>query len=598
VNEWEGGRCIRFGDDVNTDVIIPGRYLVSIDPKELAEHAFEPMGAEVQARLRAARAIVAGRNFGCGSAREQAASCLVGAGVAAVVAVSFSRVFFRNAINTGLLAVECPEAAAAAREGEDVLVDVEAGAVEVGGRRFAFPPYPESLRRILLAGGLIPHLATAGRAAPVRLTAAPPATGPARPRTFAEKVLARAAGRDDAAVGEIVDVYPDLVMSHSASWRCIRALERLGTDELYDPDRIAMVMDHISPARTAKTAADHRLCREFAARKGIRRFHDVEAGIAHVVLMEQGDVRPGQVVIGTDSHSTIYGALGAFGTGVGFSEITAAWVTGALWMRVPASLRVEIEGPMAPGTTAKDLMLRLIGELTADGATYLSVEFHGSQVAAMSVSERMTLCNLAMEAGAKNAYVAPDDVTRAYLAERGVGGDGYAEVHPDPGAEYLRRVAVDASRLVPMVSCPHAVDAVRPIDQVAGSRVDQVFIGSCANAKHDDLVEAAAILRGRRVAPGVRLIVTPASREVVQRIVRDGVYSALLDAGALITNPGCGACAGDGGVLADGEVCFSTANRNFQGRMGSYSAEIYLGSPAAAAATAVRGVITDPREFL
>jgi 3-isopropylmalate/(R)-2-methylmalate dehydratase large subunit len=399
-------------------------------------------------------------------------------------------------------------------------------------------------------------------------------------------------------VGEILDVYPDLVMSHSASWRCIRALERLGSDALFDPDRIAMVMDHISPARTAKTAADHRLCREFAARKGIRRFHDVEAGIAHVVLMEQGEVRPGMVVIGTDSHSTIYGALGALGTGVGFSEITATWVAGSLWMRVPASLRVDIEGTMAPGTTPKDLMLRLIGELTADGATYLSVEFHGGYVRRLSVSERMTLCNLAMEAGAKNAFVPPDDVTRAYLAERGVGPDGYAEVHPDPGAEYLRRIEVDASGLVPMVSCPHTVDTVRPIDQVAGTRVDQVFIGSCANAKYDDLVEAAAILRGRRVAAGVRLIVTPASQDVVRRIVRDGVYTVLLDAGALITNPGCGACAGDGGVMADGEVCFSTANRNFQGRMGSYRAEIYLGSPAAAAATAVRGAITDPRELL
>jgi 3-isopropylmalate dehydratase small subunit len=424
-----GGRCVRFGDGVNTDVIIPGRYLVSIDPKELADHAFEPLGPEVQERLRAARVVVAGRNFGCGSAREQAASCLVGAGIVAVVAASFSRVFFRNAINTGLLAVECPEAAAAARDGDDVRVDVEGGVVQVGGERFAFPGYPESLRRILLAGGLIPFLKTSP----------PPQPSPARgegasgQKTFAEKVLG-------GSVGEIRDVFPDLVMSHSASWRCIRALERLGRDELYDPDRIAMVMDRISPARTSKTAADHRLCREFATRKGIRRFHDVEAGIAHTVLMELGDIRPGHIVIGTDSHSTIYGALGAFGTGVGFSEVTATWVTGALWMRVPASLRVEIEGELPSGVTAKDLMLRLIGDLTADGATYLSVEFHGGHVRGLGVSERMTLCNLAMELGAKNAYVPPDDVTRAYLAERGVGPDGYREVHPDADAPYERVV--------------------------------------------------------------------------------------------------------------------------------------------------------------
>ncbi len=416
--------------------------------------------------------------------------------------------------------------------------------------------------------------------------------------TFVEKVLARAAGLPEVIPGQIVDVEPDLYMSHSASWRCIRALERLGTDRLHNPSRIAMVMDHISPARTAKTADDQRLCREFAARHGITRFWDVEAGIAHLVLMEEGLVRPGMVIIGTDSHSTIYGALGAFGTGVGFSEVTATWVTGKLWMKVPGSLRVEVEGRMPPGVTAKDLMLWLIGRLTADGATYLSVEFHGGYPASLTVSERMTMCNLAMELGAKNAYVPPDDVTRAYLAERGVPPGEYEEVFPDPGAGYVRTLAVDVSDLEPQVACPHTVDNVRPIGEVAGTHVDQVFIGSCANAKYDDLVEAARILKGRRVAPGVRLLVTPASRQVAARIAREGIHADLLEAGALITNPGCGACAGDGGAMADGEVTFSTANRNFQGRMGSYRSEIYLGSPATAAATAVRGVITDPREFL
>lgn len=418
------------------------------------------------------------------------------------------------------------------------------------------------------------------------------------PETFAQKVLARAAGVTHLSPGEIVDVEPDLYMSHTASWRCIRALERLGTDELYDPDRIAMVMDHVAPARDSKTADDHRLCREFARRKGIRKFWDVDAGIAHVVLMEEGLVRPGMVIIGTDSHSTIYGALGALGTGVGFSEIAATWVTGKLWMKVPESLRVEVSGRRQAGVSAKDLMLRLIGELTADGATYLSVEFHGDYVRALSTSERMTLCNLAMELGAKNAVVPPDETTRAYLAARGVEPAPEAEVVSDDGAAFTRTVAVDADRLEPQISCPHTVDNVRPISEVAGTRVDQVFIGSCANAKYEDLVEAAAILKGRRVAPGVRLLVTPASRQIVAEVVRDGVYSTLLEAGALITNPGCGACATDGGVMGDGEVTLSTANRNFRGRMGSYQSEIYLGSPATAAATAVTGVITDPRGFV
>ena len=417
-------------------------------------------------------------------------------------------------------------------------------------------------------------------------------------KTFAEKALARAAGVTDATPGQIVDVYPDLYMSHAASWRCIRTLEKLGTDELYDPDRIAMVMDHISPAKTAKTAADQRLCREFADRKGIKKFYDVEAGIAHVILMEEGHVRPGMVIIGTDSHSTIYGALGAFGTGVGFSEITAVWATGALWMKVPESIKVMIEGPLARGVSSKDVMLKLIGDVTADGATYCSVEFQGSYVEGLSISDRMTLCNLAMEMGAKNAFVRPDAVTRAYLSERGVGPGDYTEIHSDPGATYLKTVTIDGRTLVPQIACPHAVDNVKPIDRVAGTKVDQVFIGSCANAKHEDLVEAARILKGRKVARGVRLLVSPASKQIVERIVRDGTYSIFLEAGALLTNPGCSACAGDGGVMADGEVTLSTANHNFQGRMGSYNAEIYLGSPAVAAATAVRGVITDPREFL
>ncbi|MFQ5857896.1 MAG: aconitase/3-isopropylmalate dehydratase large subunit family protein [Anaerolineae bacterium] len=417
-------------------------------------------------------------------------------------------------------------------------------------------------------------------------------------KSFAEKVLARAAGLSAVGPGEIVDVYPDLYMSHMASWRCIRTMEKLGTDKLYDPDRIAMVMDHISPAQTAKIADDQRLCREYAARKGIKKFYDVNAGIAHVVLTEEGYIRPGMVIIGTDSHTTIYGALGAFGTGVGFSEITAAWVTGKLWMKVPESVKIIIEGPLARGTSSKDVMLKLIGDLTADGATYCSVEFHGSYTEGLSISDRMTLCNLGMELGAKNAFVLADEITRTYLAERGVQPGQYSEIHPDPDAVYVKNATIDGRSLVPQIACPHAVDNVKPIDQVAGTKVNQVFIGSCANAKYEDLVEAAGILKGHKVAPGVRLLVSPASKGIVARTVKDGTYSILLEAGALLTNPGCSACAGDGGVMADGEVTLSTANRNYQGRMGSYNAEIYLGSPAVAAATAIKGVITDPREIL
>lgn len=415
-------------------------------------------------------------------------------------------------------------------------------------------------------------------------------------KTFAQKALERASGESDLEPGRIVDAFPDLYMSHTASWRCIRTLERMGVDDLFDVDRIAMVMDHISPAQTAKTAADHQLCREFAGKHGVRNFFDVNAGIAHIVLMENGLVKPGQLIIGTDSHSTIYGALGAFGTGVGFSEITAAWVTGKLWMKVPQSIKIEVDGVLPPGTYPKDLMLRLIGDLGADGATYCSVEFGGSFTRSMSVSERMTFCNLAMEMGAKNAFVAPDEKTLAYLGEAGADPASYEVLLPDPGADYARTVTIDSSRLSPQVAAPHTVDNVVGIEEVSGTKVDQVFIGSCANAKYDDLMIAAEVLAGHRVASGVRLIVTPASAEVMAKAASTGVLATLIDSGAMITNPGCGACAGNGGAMADGEVTFSTANRNFQGRMGSYDSKIYLGSPATAAATAIRGSITHPAE--
>ncbi|GAA3108365.1 3-isopropylmalate dehydratase large subunit [Pseudonocardia yunnanensis] len=417
-------------------------------------------------------------------------------------------------------------------------------------------------------------------------------------RTFAQKALERASGEKDLQPGQIVDAFPDLYMSHTASWRCIRTLERMGVDELYDVDRIAMVMDHIAPADNAKTAGYHALCREFADRMGVRNFFDVNAGIAHVVLMERGLIKPGELIIGTDSHSTIYGALGALGTGVGFSEITATWVTGKLWMKVPESIKVEIDGPLPRGTYPKDVMLKLIGDVGADGATYCSVEFHGTYVEQMSVSERMTLCNLAMEMGAKNAFVPPDDNTLSYLDDAGADRASYDVLLPDPDAQYRQVERVAGDTLLPQVAVPHTVDNVVGVDQVAGTKVDQVFIGSCANAKYDDLAIAAEVLAGKKVAPGVRLIVTPASAKIMAKAASDGIVTTLLEAGATITNPGCGACAGSGGAMADGEVTFSTANRNFQGRMGSYQSSIYLGSPATAAASAIRGVISNPQELL
>jgi len=316
------------------------------------------------------------------------------------------------------------------------------------------------------------------------------------------------------------------------------------------------------------------------------------------VLMEHGHVKPGDLIVGTDSHCTIYGALGSLGSGIGYTEVTSVWVTGKLWMKVPTTLRFVLNGQFAAGVSAKDLMLYLIGRLGADGCGYRSAEFYGDALPRMSISERMTMANLAMEMGSKCVFVPPDEKTAEYLRPRlQDAAVQYQPVYADADAVYEQEIRVDLSQLEPMVACPHQVENTRPVSEVLGTRIDQAFLGSCANGKYEDLAVAAQILRGRRVDPRVRLIVTPGSRQILLEAMRSGVLQTLVESGALVTNPGCGACAGDGGTLADGEVSLSTANRNFIGRMGSAKSSIYLSSPATLAASAVRGAIADPREF-
>ena len=416
--------------------------------------------------------------------------------------------------------------------------------------------------------------------------------------TIAEKILSAKSGRSAVTPGEIVEAYPDLVMSHTATWRSASVMQRVGATRLYDPDRLAIVLDHISPAKTEKYAADQQASRNFARQYGVGKFYDVDAGIAHLVLMEAGHVAPGDLIVGTDSHCTIYGSLGALGTGIGYTEVTSVWITGRLWMKVPESVRITLDGRFSTGVYSKDLMLYLIGRLGADGCSYKSVEFYGNAIPALSVSERMTMANLAMEMGVKCAFVPPDLRTAEYLQARLTDARAYRPVYADTDAVYLEQVDVNLAQLEPMVACPHEVENTKPIGQVVGTHIDQAFLGSCANAKYEDLVVAAGILKGRRVHPGVRLIVTPGSKKIMLEAMNSGVLQTLLEAGGMVTNPGCGACAGDGGMLADGEVCLSTANRNFLGRMGSGKSSIYLSSPATLAASAIEGAIADPRGFV
>lgn len=415
--------------------------------------------------------------------------------------------------------------------------------------------------------------------------------------TIAEKILSVKSGKASVKPGEIVEAFPDLVMSHTATWRSVSVMKRIGATRLYNPEKLAIVLDHISPAKTEKYAADQQTSRNFAREFGVRKFYDVDAGIAHLVLMEAGHVAPGDLIVGTDSHCTIYGSLGALGTGIGYTEVTSVWITGKLWMKVPESVRIALDGGFAAGVYSKDLMLYLIGKLGADGCSYQSVEFYGSAIPDLSVSERMTMANLAMEMGVKCVFLPPDARTAEYLKGRLADAGRYQPVFADPDAVYAQRIDVDLGQLQPMVACPHEVENTRPIGEVAGTHIDQAFLGSCANAKYEDLVVAAKILKGRRVHSGVRLIITPGSKQIMLEAMNSGVLQTLLEAGGMVTNPGCGACAGDGGMLADGEVCLSTANRNFLGRMGSGKSSIYLSSPATLAASAIKGAIADPREF-
>ncbi len=413
------------------------------------------------------------------------------------------------------------------------------------------------------------------------------------PQTFAEKIFSRKAGRPVAA-GEIVVLSPDRLLSHDNTAAIAKTFATMGAARVVEPEKVVIVLDHCVPAATEKYAQNHLEIREFVATHGIEHFFDVGEGVCHQVFAEQGFALPGELVLGADSHTTSYGALGAFAAGIGRTEMAALYATDRLWLRCPESLRIEVTGEFGADVYPKDLILYVIGDQGADGALYKSVEFAGPTVAAMSLSGRMTLCNMAAEMGAKNAHVAPDEKTRAFLEGRS--RRAYDEVFSDDGAAYARTLSYDVCGLGPQVACPHAVDNVVAVGEVAGTRVDQVVVGTCTNGRVDDLVVAADILRNRRVAPGVRVLVFPASRAVYLEALGIGALATLAGAGCIIMNPGCGPCLGaHEGVLAAGEVCLSTANRNFRGRMGSTEAEIYLCSPATAAASALYGRITDPR---
>jgi 3-isopropylmalate/(R)-2-methylmalate dehydratase large subunit len=410
-----------------------------------------------------------------------------------------------------------------------------------------------------------------------------------------EKILAKASDRRDVNPGEIIEANIDKVMANDITAPlAVKAFKEMGGKKVWDKERIILVLDHLVPANRDRSAELHMLLRKFVREQKIKHFYDVgRGGVCHQIMMEN-HVKPGEVIVGGDSHTCTYGAIGSFATGIGSTEVASVFLTGKLWFKVPKTINIVIEGKLKQPSVSKDIILYIIGQFRADGATYMGIKFSGETIKDISVDGRMTLCNMVVEMGAKNGIIEPDDKTALYLKERGFTSPNF--IKDDVDAKYYKTVYYDASEVEPMVACPFTVDNVKPVSEVDKVEIDQAVIGSCTNGRLEDLRLAAQIFRNKRVKEGVRVLIIPASRKVYMDAMNEGLLETFIKAGALICNPCCGPCYGGHlGLLAAEEVCISTTNRNFVGRMGHPKAKIYLASPATVASSALTGRITDPR---
>ncbi|MBN1155218.1 3-isopropylmalate dehydratase large subunit [candidate division KSB1 bacterium] len=418
-------------------------------------------------------------------------------------------------------------------------------------------------------------------------------------KTFAEKLLGKKSGSGSVVPGQIVTVRPDHLLMHDNAAAIIGKIEQeLEKFGVVDPELPIIVLDHVVPAANEKTAANHKTVREFVDRHRLVNFYDAGEGICHQVVIEKGFALPGSIIVGSDSHTCSYGALGVFSTGIDRTEAAALLLTGETWLKVPQSIKISVRGKFQRGVSAKDLILTIIGDIKADGANYCSVEFHGD-LQGLSIADRITIANMGVEMGAKNAVFPVDRIAQGYLDSLQIASGTYDILWADPDASYMLELEYDLGAIEPVVALPHTVDNVSPIDKVAGIKIDQCLLGTCTNGRLVDIEKAASLLKGRQVDRGVRLLVLPASRSILNEALRLGYIETLSRAGAIILPPGCGPCLGAHmGVLAPGEKCLSTANRNFKGRMGCKDAEIYLSSPETLAVSAIYGVITDPRKVM
>ncbi|MCK4352201.1 3-isopropylmalate dehydratase large subunit [candidate division WOR-3 bacterium] len=417
--------------------------------------------------------------------------------------------------------------------------------------------------------------------------------------TISEKILARASGKKKVSPGEIVDANVDLCMSHDNAALVCKKFKEIGVKKVWNRDKIVLLFDHRIPAESVKTAIGHKEVREFVEQQKIKHFYDMRAGICHQILPEKGYVKPGELIVGTDSHTTTYGAFGAFSTGIGATEMAGVWATGKLWLKVPPTIKIKVKGNFKVWVSAKDLILYIIGKLSASGANYKAIEFYGNTISNLSIASRMVLSNLSMEAGAKAAIVPPDEKTMDYVNQRMQKQFVTLQpVYADKDAVYENELSFNVSNLEPQLACPHQVDNVHPVSKFKGLKIHQAFLGSCTNGRLEDLEIAAKIIKGKKIPMSVRLLIIPASWDIWLQAMKLGLLEIFVKAGGLVLNPGCGPCLGaHQGLLAPGERCIATTNRNFQGRMGSPEAEVYLASPATVAASAVNGKIVDPRRY-
>lgn len=592
------GKIWKFGNDIDTDTIIPGKRGTIPTIEEMKKYAFELLKPEFGSTVQAGDILVAGTNFGCGSSREQAATVLSYNGVRCIIAKSFARIFFRNAFNSGILLLQCDGIQEACEGGDIVTVDVDGQTVSVNGQSFSVGAIPQNLFNIVANGGLIEDTKKRISEGLTKINIRPLTIEQCRKSgyTMAEKLLKKNAGKEHVEPGDIVITKPDMFMIHDIyTTYLLDTMEKIGADKIDDPDKVTIVWDHCMPTAVAHNDYAHYDAGiELAKRYGIKKLH-IGEGICHSIMHEEKYAKPGQIATATDSHTTTYGGAGNFCTGIGTAEMAAALITGELWFKVPGAIKIVLNGRLKEGVLSKDVILKILGDIKADGGQYKSLEFTGPAARDMSMMARFTVSNMALEAGAKCGLFEADEKTAEYY------GMPLSEIDwicVDEDAHYEKVLTYDVSELEPQLSCPQGVDNVHPISEIRGTEIDEVYLGSCTNGNLEDLSIAAKLMEGKKVAEGLRFIVVPATNRVFKEAIRLGYIKTFIEAGAVISHPCCGLCCGmPYGLMTDDERILSTANRNFIGRQGTKKTLSYLCSPAIAAATAVKGVVSAPEDL-